>query len=77
VSLTRHPDASLALRARADVADAYLIALGRAGIAVRELTLEVAPLESLFFMLTDPDRQDAGDRAAAAPVPSARAGADR
>ncbi|HEY6796499.1 MAG TPA: ABC transporter ATP-binding protein [Kineosporiaceae bacterium] len=33
--------------------DSFAIALGRAGIAVRSLTLEVAGLESLFFRLTE------------------------
>ncbi|WP_018505493.1 ABC transporter ATP-binding protein [Parafrankia discariae] len=55
VAVSAHPDGGLALRAQAADADAYIIALGRAGFAVRALHLEVAPLESLFFMLTETD----------------------
>src|SRR6185369_11467106 len=58
VLATRQQDGSIALRAQTSAADAYLISLGRAGIAVRTLALEVTPLESLFFMLTDPDHTD-------------------
>jgi ABC-2 type transport system ATP-binding protein len=53
VVVVPHPDGGLALRAQPDEADACMIALGRAGVAVRSLRLEVAPLESLFFMLTE------------------------
>jgi ABC-2 type transport system ATP-binding protein len=77
VSVTRHPDGSLALRAQPAAADAYLIALGRAGIAVRALTLEVTPLESLFFMLTDTDGSSGVEGLTVAPKPSAPAGAHR
>ncbi|WP_261568559.1 ABC transporter ATP-binding protein [Frankia gtarii] len=55
VSVTAHHDGGLALRAQTADADNYLIALGRAGVAVRALHLEIAPLESLFFMLTETD----------------------
>ena len=34
--------------------DGYVIALGAAGVAVRELRREVLPFESLFFQLTEP-----------------------
>jgi ABC-2 type transport system ATP-binding protein len=33
--------------------DDFVISLGRAGVAVRSLTLDVTPLESLFFQLTE------------------------
>jgi hypothetical protein len=36
-----------------DALDAYVVDLGRSGIAVRSLVREMAGLESLFFMLTD------------------------
>ncbi len=77
------------MRAQPAAADAYIITLGRAGIAVRTLGLEVAPLESLFFMLTEPDRpaadMPAADMLAAdisaadipAPRPHARTGGTR
>ncbi|WP_239341021.1 ABC transporter ATP-binding protein [Frankia sp. CiP3] len=89
VAVSVHPDGGLALRAQPAAADAYIITLGRAGIAVRTLGLEVAPLESLFFMLTEPDRPAAGmsvvgmsaaDMPAAdipAPRPHARTGGAR
>lgn len=38
--------------------DPYVLALGRAGVAVRSLELEVEPLESMFFALTDSSRAD-------------------
>ena len=45
--------------------DAFVLALGHAGVAVRRLELRTSPLESMFFALTD----DATDpRADAAPV---------
>ncbi|MCK9894192.1 ABC transporter ATP-binding protein [Frankia sp. AgB32] len=55
VSVSAHPDGGLVLRAQPADADAYILALGQAGVAVRALHLEVAPLESLFFMLTETD----------------------
>jgi ABC-2 type transport system ATP-binding protein len=42
----------LALAVEAQALDPYVIALGRAGIAVRRLELLVSPLESMFFALT-------------------------
>ncbi len=38
--------------------DPYVLALGRAGVAVRGLKLEVSSLESMFFALTDSSRAD-------------------
>jgi ABC-2 type transport system ATP-binding protein len=46
------PDGWLTVEAGADELDAYVIALGRAGIAVRRLELLTTALESLFFALT-------------------------
>ncbi|MDQ2728419.1 MAG: ABC transporter ATP-binding protein [Actinomycetota bacterium] len=43
----------LVIHAGRDDLDSYVIDLGRAGIAVRSLTLEVSALESLFFQLTE------------------------
>jgi hypothetical protein len=56
----------LSLRAPQDDVDAYVLALGAAKIAIRSLQLDVAPLESLFFMLTeaDPDATSATDAGA-------------
>jgi ABC-2 type transport system ATP-binding protein len=38
--------------------DSYVLALGRAGVAVRRLALVVSPLESMFFALTSEDALD-------------------
>jgi ABC-2 type transport system ATP-binding protein len=53
VSVTAHPDGGLTVSARPDDLDAYVIALGRHGIAIRALTPEATPLEALFLALTD------------------------
>jgi ABC-2 type transport system ATP-binding protein len=42
----------LTLTAEAGSLDPYVLALGRAGVAVRRLELQVSPLESMFFKLT-------------------------
>jgi ABC-2 type transport system ATP-binding protein len=62
------PDGWLTIEAGPDALDAYVIALGRAGIAVRRLELLTTALESLFFALTgtpsgddSPSRSPAGD----------------
>jgi ABC-2 type transport system ATP-binding protein len=48
----------LTIRADREALDAYVVALGRAGIAVRRLEFEMSSLESMFFALTGerPDR---------------------
>jgi ABC-2 type transport system ATP-binding protein len=57
-----HPDGGLDVGAQRHDLDAYVISLGRAGIAVRSLSLETTPLEALFFGLTDSDpRESASD----------------
>ncbi len=43
----------LTVKADAGTLDPYVLALGRAGVAVRGLELEVSSLESMFFALTD------------------------
>jgi ABC-2 type transport system ATP-binding protein len=62
------PDGWLTVEAGPETLDAYVIALGRAGIAVRRLELLTTALESLFFALTgtpaqddSPSRSQAGD----------------
>lgn len=52
-------DGHLAVRGAQDAVDAYVADVVGEGIAVRALTLGQAPLESLFFLLTDPDRAPA------------------
>jgi ABC-2 type transport system ATP-binding protein len=42
----------LSLRVPDDQLDAYTLALGQAGVAIRRLELLVSPLESMFFALT-------------------------
>jgi ABC-2 type transport system ATP-binding protein len=46
------PDGGLVVEAEREALDAYVIALGRAGVAVRRLELLTTALESLFFELT-------------------------
>ena len=46
------PDGWLTVEAERDALDAYVIALGRGGVAVRRLELLTTALESLFFGLT-------------------------
>jgi ABC-2 type transport system ATP-binding protein len=47
------PGGGLAVYARTEELDRYVIALGQARIAVRALRLETTPLEALFFSITD------------------------
>ncbi len=48
----------LALEAEDQMLDPYVLALGRAGVAVRRLELAVSSLESMFFALTEQPRED-------------------
>ena len=52
------PDGWLTVEADSEALDAYVIALGRAGIAVRRLELLTTALESLFFALTGSRGED-------------------
>jgi ABC-2 type transport system ATP-binding protein len=59
VKASGHHDGGLIVLAAQDRLDDYVLQLGREGIAVRGLVLDVTPLESLFFHLTGdsgPDR---------------------
>ncbi|HUK94293.1 MAG TPA: ATP-binding cassette domain-containing protein [Gaiellaceae bacterium] len=53
------PDAEEGLRVTAgtEQLDAYVLALGEAGVAARRLELVESPLESMFFALTSPTSQ--------------------
>ncbi len=63
-----HADDGLAVTAGRDHLDAYVVGLGRSGIAVRALELQQTPLESLFFLLTEDGERLAGnDRVAGVP----------
>jgi len=52
VSAIRGESGGLTLKAETRALDDYVVALGRAGIAVRRLELLMSPLESMFFELT-------------------------
>jgi ABC-2 type transport system ATP-binding protein len=63
LEIVADPGGWLTVSADREVLDAYVVALGKAGIAVRRLELLMTALESMFFSLT-------GERAD--PVPAAR-----
>jgi ABC-2 type transport system ATP-binding protein len=73
VAISAHAEGGLTLRAPQDEVDGYVISLGTAKIAIRSLQLDVAPLESLFFMLTEADPPESAPVAA----PPALTGATR
>jgi ABC-2 type transport system ATP-binding protein len=53
VKTTVLPAEGLSVIAAQEDHDGYVVALGRAGVAVRSLLLDVTPLESMFFQLTE------------------------
>jgi len=53
VRARRSRTGELEIELRAEELDSYVLALGRAGVAVRRLELRLSPLESMFFALTD------------------------
>jgi ABC-2 type transport system ATP-binding protein len=63
LEIVADPGGWLTVSADREVLDAYVVALGKAGIAVRRLELLMTALESMFFSLT-------GEQAD--PVPAAR-----
>jgi ABC-2 type transport system ATP-binding protein len=70
VRATPHADGGLTLSVNEGRLDAYVLALGSAGIAVRLLELVVSPVEAMFFALTsEPD----GESSTAAELQSASA----
>ncbi len=63
-------EAHVCVEATERALDTYVVALGRAGVAVRRLTLATPPLEQLFFRLTEePSDDDATPRRAGADSP--------
>ncbi len=52
VKAESHDDGGMVVHAAQDRLDDYVLRLGRGGVAVRGLELDVTPLESLFFQLT-------------------------
>ena len=65
VATVADPDGGLTVHADRDVLDGYVVALGRAGVAVRRLELRMTALESMFFSLTGAET----DRSASRPQP--------
>ena len=58
VKASSHDDGGLVVFAAQDCLDDYVLRLGRNGVAVRGLELNVTPLESLFFQLTAEPQQE-------------------
>ncbi len=52
VTVVPEPEGGLTVHAGRDSLDAFVVALGRAGVAVRRLELSMTALESMFFALT-------------------------
>jgi ABC-2 type transport system ATP-binding protein len=52
LTIVADPDGGLTVHADRDILDGYVVALGRAGVAVRRLELRMTALESMFFALT-------------------------
>jgi ABC-2 type transport system ATP-binding protein len=52
LTIVTDPDGGLTVHADRDTLDGYVVALGRAGVAVRRLELRMTALESMFFALT-------------------------
>ncbi len=58
----RTSEAELEIELREQELDAYVLALGRDGVAIRRLEPRVSPLESMFFALTDDDARRPAER---------------
>jgi ABC-2 type transport system ATP-binding protein len=58
VKAAAHDEGGLIVHATQDSMDGYVLRLGRDGVAVRGLELDVTPLESLFFELTGESGKD-------------------
>jgi ABC-2 type transport system ATP-binding protein len=58
VKASPQDDGGLIVFAKQDSLDQYVLHLGRLGIAVRGLQLDVTPLEALFFQLTADSAND-------------------
>jgi ABC-2 type transport system ATP-binding protein len=52
IELVPDPEGGLTVHANRDALDAYVVALGREGVAVRRMELLMTALESMFFALT-------------------------
>ena len=69
VRARRAPAGELEIEIEESELDAFVLALGRAGVAVRRLELRCSPLESMFFALTaDADDQPPTGQPAPEPV---------
>jgi ABC-2 type transport system ATP-binding protein len=67
VTVRVDPEGGLLVRGMQGDVDAYVRALVGTGISLRALELSEAPLEALFFMLTESDAHGTADRAATPP----------
>jgi ABC-2 type transport system ATP-binding protein len=63
-------EGQLAVRGTQEAVDGYVAAVVHAGIALRSLTLGEAPLEALFFMLTESSPDEPGSRTTTPHVPT-------
>ncbi|HEY1332373.1 MAG TPA: ABC transporter ATP-binding protein [Actinomycetota bacterium] len=61
VMVTKDPRGGLTIRADKEQLDAFVIALGREGVAVQRLELAMHPIESMFFELTGPPESASGE----------------
>jgi ABC-2 type transport system ATP-binding protein len=59
VSVVADPEGGVTVAADRDALDAYVMTLGRSGVAVRRLELLMTALESMFFALTGADEEGA------------------
>jgi ABC-2 type transport system ATP-binding protein len=57
VSIVADPEGGVTVVADREALDAYVVALGRSGVAVRRLELLMTALESMFFALTGADEE--------------------
>jgi len=62
VAIVPDPEGGLTVHADRDALDAYVVALGRAGVAIRRLELLMTALESMFFALTGAQGDRPADR---------------
>jgi ABC-2 type transport system ATP-binding protein len=60
VRAERSPIGGLTVRVQEPALDQFVLALGRAGLAIRRLELTVSSLESMFFALTDQSQREPG-----------------
>jgi ABC-2 type transport system ATP-binding protein len=72
LEIVADPGGWLTVNADRDVLDAYVVALGKGGIAIRRLDLTMTALESMFFSLTGEHAEQARADPAGDDVPAGR-----